>query len=42
MVPALQFGRGGRPPIVPAGDGLGVVVDEARLAPYVVRRASVP
>ncbi len=42
VVPLLQFGRGGSPPAVPAGDGLGVVVDEGRLAPYVVRRTSVP
>ncbi len=42
VAPPLQFGRAGRPPAVPAGDGLGVAVDEGRLDPFVVRRASVP
>lgn len=42
VAPLLQFGRGGRPPAVPGGPGLGVSVDEGRLAPFVDRRATVP
>lgn len=40
-VPALQFGRGGRPPAPPHGAGLGVRIDAAALAPYVVRSVDV-
>lgn len=36
--PVLQFGFGGRPPARPAGPGLGVTIDEQRLAPFVTQR----
>jgi L-Ala-D/L-Glu epimerase len=35
-LPLVQFGYGGRPPPRPAGPGLGVTVDEARLRDWVV------
>jgi muconate cycloisomerase len=35
--PILQFGRGGRPPRMPAGTGLGVRVDEQKLRRWTVR-----
>jgi muconate cycloisomerase len=39
--PVLQFGFGGRPPVLPAGPGLGVTLDEEKLAPFVTRRVGV-
>jgi hypothetical protein len=36
--PLLQMRGGGRPPALPAAPGLGVVVDETRLAPHAVRQ----
>ncbi len=38
FVPLVQFGYGGRPPELPAGPGLGVVVDPAVLDRWVARR----
>ncbi len=37
-VPLLQFGRGGRPPAVPEGPGLGVSIDEKLLQRWTVER----
>ena len=39
VLPLLQFGRGGRPPPVPQGPGLGVTVDEAVLQRWTVEKA---
>ncbi|HQE83779.1 MAG TPA: enolase C-terminal domain-like protein [Candidatus Hydrogenedentes bacterium] len=36
--PVLRFGWGGKPPVLPAGPGLGVAIDESRLMKYVTRR----
>jgi muconate cycloisomerase len=41
IVPNLQLGYGGRAPELPAGPGLGVEVDEAKLERWVGRRACV-
>ena len=37
VTPQLTFGRGGRPPSMPTGSGLGIRVDEDMLARYSVR-----
>jgi L-alanine-DL-glutamate epimerase-like enolase superfamily enzyme len=39
--PLLQFRYGGRPPRPPAGPGLGVRVDQARLQPWAVDQATI-
>jgi muconate cycloisomerase len=39
--PVLQFDFGGRPPVLPRGAGLGVTLDEEKLAPFVTRRVGV-
>jgi muconate cycloisomerase len=41
VAPLLQFGRGGRPPAIPAGPGLGVTVDESALARWTTRKETV-
>ena len=41
VAPLLQFGRGGRPPAIPAGPGLGVTVDERALARWTTRKETV-
>jgi len=40
-VPLLQFGRGGRPPPVPVGPGLGVTVDENVLQRWTVEKTRI-
>lgn len=39
--PQLTFRRGGRPPPLPTGSGLGALLDEKELSPYVVAAAKV-
>jgi L-Ala-D/L-Glu epimerase len=39
--PLLQFGFGGRPPALPSGAGLGVAIDERRLARFAAQRCEV-
>jgi muconate cycloisomerase len=41
VAPLLQFGRGGRPPEIPTGAGLGVTVDEGALARWTVQKETV-
>ena len=41
VAPLLQFGRGGRPPAIPAGPGFGVTVDESALARWTTRKETV-
>jgi len=41
VTPLLQFGRGGRPPAIPTGAGLGVTMDEAVLERWTVRKETV-
>jgi muconate cycloisomerase len=40
--PLLQFARGGRPPAIPTGSGLGISVDEQARARWTVRSETVP
>ena len=39
--PLLQFGRGGRPPEIPSGPGLGVAIDEEILARHTTRSVAI-
>ena len=41
VLPVLQFGRGGRPPRLPDGPGLGVGMDENVLERWTIRREEV-
>lgn len=40
--PLIQMKRGGRPPAQPTTPGLGVTINEERLAPYITNRWSIP